>query len=350
MSNQDKYIIQIAETIKKYRHRELCYPLDEAHVERWVSQFEHDEQEIILQETSSLLANCYFNKKAVKKFLLDVITSTDIWDNGDTIEEIKHTHFLRIQRKGSSQALLLDLLEHLLFKHFNTRLSTNQTNEPTRYLYLDDCLFSGNTLRRDLEQWIPSAQDGSKLDIVFLATYSYGEYYIANKILNNLCHSKGIQYRIWAYRQFKNFTNDWYNYDCLWPKEVDDQNVADFIVKLQEQATQNGWPIRLFREREFTSPLFTDYTSREIFEQAMLKAGAYIYSCCANPKQSMKPMGYDFFNSLGFGAFFATFNNISNNSPLAFWWGDPYADKSHPFSKWYPLIPRKVNDNDSFTW
>lgn len=77
MSNQDKYIIQIAETIKKYRHGELCYPLDEAHVERWVSQFEHDEQEIILQETSSLLANCYFNKKAVKKFLLDVITSTD---------------------------------------------------------------------------------------------------------------------------------------------------------------------------------------------------------------------------------------------------------------------------------
>lgn len=350
MSNRDEHIIQIANTIKNYRQGELRYPLDESHVERWVSQFERDEQEIVLQETNSLLTKCYFNKKTVKEFLVDVITSTALWDNDDTIEEINYTQFLQIQRKGSSQALMLELLDHLLFNHFNTRLSVDQTNETTRYLYLDDCLFSGNTLRRDLERWISSAQDGCKLDIVFLATYSSGKYYIANKVLNELCHSKGIQYRIWAYKQLNNFSNDWYNYDCLWPKEVDDQNVTDFIVKLKEQAAQNGWPIRLFREREFNSPLFTDNKSREIFEQAMLKAGAYIYSCCANPKQSMKPMGYDFFNSLGFGAFFATFNNISNNSPLAFWWGDPYADKSHPFSKWYPLIPRKANDNDFFTW
>lgn len=32
-------------------------------------------------------------------------------------------------------------------------------------------------------------------------------------------------------------------------------------------------------------------------------------------------MGYDNRISFGFGAFFATYMNMSNNCPLAYWWG-----------------------------
>lgn len=343
VSNREDYISRIAGVIKNYRKHELAYALNEEHVQHWVSQFERKEQEIVLQETYNLLEKCYFKKKQVKEFLLEVIQSSELWGDGDIGEEIQHTQFLKIQNKGSSQAKLLKLLKPIVEERYGFALSCNENKNTTRYIYLDDCLFSGNTLRRDIERWIPDAKDGTLLDIIFLSAYSSGEYYIAKKVLNNICTAKGINYRIWSLKRFNNFPNDRYKYDCLWPKQIEDENVTSFIRVLEEYAEKNTWPIRTFRETEYDSELFTDNRSREIFEQAMLKAGSYIYFCCQNPNASMKPLGYDFFNSLGFGAFFATFNNISNNSPLAFWWGDPFADIGHPFRKWYPLLPRRGN-------
>lgn len=58
----------------------------------------------------------------------------------------------------------------------------------------------------------------------------------------------------------------------------------------------------------------------------------------------ISPIDYDFFDSLGFGAMFITYRNIANNCPLALWWGAPNSPEDHPFSKWYPLFPRKSNE------
>lgn len=351
MSDRSDLINQIACQIRTYRLGELDYRLDECHVERWVSQFDKDEQDVVLQETNALLSQCYFSHGKVKQFLFDIIECSELWGNGDLIDEIECTQFLNIQSKGTSQSHLLDLLDDMLVENYIVGLPTTPSTQTTHYIYLDDCLFSGNTLRRDLEKWIDSAKANTRLDIIFLATYSTGEHYIKNKILPSLCASKGIECRIGALKRYNNFGKDRFYYDCLWPKETADPNVSLFVEKLNQQAAVNNWPIRLFRDRNFNSILYTNNESREIFERALLKAGAYIYSCCSEPNSSMKPMGYDFFNSLGFGAFFATYKNISNNSPLAFWWGDPSIGEYHPFSKWYPLLPRKVNNNnDGFTW
>lgn len=350
MINQSDLISQIACEIRTYRVGELDYRLDESHVDHWISQFDADVRGIILQETNSLLSRCYFSPGKVKQFLYDLVECSDLWGNDEIVDEIEQTQFLKIQHKGSSQAHLLELLDDLLIENYIVGLSTTSTDKTTRYIYLDDCLFSGNTLKRDLERWIDSAKEDSTLDIIFLATYSSGEYYIRHTVLPKLCDPKGIRYRLWSLKRFNNNSRDWYNYDCLWPKETHDPNIDAFIEILNQQSEDNGWPIRLFREKDYVSPLFTDNRSREVFEKAMLQAGSYIYSCCANPNHSMKPLGYEFFNSLGFGAFFATYKNISNNCPLAFWWGDPCADDNHPFSKWYPLLPRKVNNNDVFIW
>ena len=351
MSNRTDLINQIACQIRTYRVGELDYRLDECHVERWVSQFDKDEQDVVLQETSALLSQCYFSHGRVKQFLFDIIECSELWGGGDLIDEIESTQFLNIQRKGSSQAHLLDLLNDILVENYIFELPTTPSPKTTHYIYLDDCLFSGNTLHRDLEKWIDSAENNTRLDIIFLATHSAGQYYLKHNILPKLCDPKGIDYHIWSLKQYNNFSNDWFNYDCLWPKEITTIHISSFIEKLKEQAAANKWPTRLFRDKNFNSSLYTSNETREVFEKALLKAGAYIYSCCSEPNSSMKPMGYDFFNSLGFGAFFATYKNISNNSPLAFWWGDPSVGDYHPFSKWYPLLPRKVNkNNDGFTW
>lgn len=87
--------------------------------------------------------------------------------------------------------------------------------------------------------------------------------------------------------------------------------------------------------------IFSSPTSRKVIEDAFLKAGAYIVSLPKSPNTSMRPLGYDYLESLGFGAILITYRNIANNCPLALWWGDP--DKAHPLNAWYPLFPRTVN-------
>lgn len=343
MPTFEELLTQISNQIQHYRRGELGYPLDENHVRRWVSQFDGNVQEIILQETNSLLSQCYFSKSKIRQFLYDIFDSRQLWNGDNMLDELEQIQFLDIQNKGSSQSHLLAQLNDIVEDCYPSKLPTKATDHTNRYVYIDDCLFSGNTLRRDLERWINSAKDNSTLDIFFVAIHSQGEYYLKSTILPKLCDPKGINYRIWCQKRLRNYSNDWYYYDCLWPKKTSDDNIALFLEDLKEQAEENTWPIRLFRDKDYSSPLYTSSSSREIFEKEMLKAGAYIYSCCANPNSSMKPMGYDYFNTLGFGAFFATYMNISNNCPLAFWWGDPSADYFNPLSNWYPLLPRKVN-------
>ena len=82
---------------------------------------------------------------------------------------------------------------------------------------------------------------------------------------------------------------------------------------------------------------------RVIFEKALLKKGAYICSLPKNPNEKMKPMGYAGGISLGFGAFFAKDYNISNNCPLAFWWGSTDPREQGVLRQWYPLLEREVN-------
>jgi hypothetical protein len=60
-------------------------------------------------------------------------------------------------------------------------------------------------------------------------------------------------------------------------------------------------------------------------------------------------MGFEYFESLGFGSVFITYRNIANNCPLVLWWGDTNYHPSHPFSKWYPLFPRKGNESSGIT-
>jgi hypothetical protein len=76
----------------------------------------------------------------------------------------------------------------------------------------------------------------------------------------------------------------------------------------------------------------------------MLVAGVHIVSLSKDPKPQMRPLGYDTLLTLGFGGLLITYRNISNNCPLALWWGDPDAPENHPLSQWYPLFPRRINE------
>ena len=80
MATFEQLLAQISNRIQHYRCGELEYPLDENHVRRWVAQFDEDVQKIILQETNSLLSQCYFSESKIRQFLYDIFDSTTLWN------------------------------------------------------------------------------------------------------------------------------------------------------------------------------------------------------------------------------------------------------------------------------
>jgi len=342
--NRNELLESIAGTVRDYRSGEI--PTISANgINRWVSQFNSNEQLIILSEINHLFKKYYISLSKTRKFLNSVLALSDIF--GDNLYNgIKHTKFLNIQRKGSSQKDLLKLTNEISVNKYHVDINRHILN-PISYIYLDDCLFTGNTVIYDLESWVENnIVKNVTIHLVFLGIYTSGFEYLNRRLVPKLSE-RGISIKTWRMLEFKNSQRNPEEYDCFWPGEVvEDDFVNTFVGIVRGNAEERGWNPRLFRPNTISPEenFFSSLQNRKIIEKAFLKKGSYLCSLPRNRQHSMRPMGYEYLESLGFGSDFITYRNISNNCPLVLWWGDTDYPASHPFSNWYPLFPRKTNE------
>ena len=264
----------IADKIKDYQkwnRNNLKY--DDKHVDKWIRQFPEDEQIIVLTETDRLLARNYITEEAMKDFF-DAI----IWSNAEIMGEnpeltIDRIQFLDIQGRGNSQNRLVNLIE----EHYcNTKhIKINRKNHPnvTKYIYLDDCMFTGYRLRKDIGNWIDkmSPNSGAQLYAIFIGKYSDIDY--EWKELTKKCEEKNISAKkIYKYE----YNNDVKIPPCdiLWPMEMEkgeDEYVDKFLNELEKQKEETGKGGLFFRRAASgkESELFTSSKNRIIFEKAL---------------------------------------------------------------------------------
>ncbi|WP_418748108.1 hypothetical protein [Frisingicoccus sp.] len=338
----------IADKIKDYQKDLNHWTFDDKHVDTWVNQFPEDERLVVLTETNSLLKNNYFKKQAIETFFDDIWQIEDIM-GADPEKYISHIQFLNIQRKGKSQKRLLRLIEEYYLREKHTQINKINHAGVKKYIYLDDCMYTGFTLLKDIKNWIDTMNpnENTELEIIFLGLYSGNHQYI-KKCLDEKCAEKNISV-IFTYAH--RYNNKFYKYplDILWPQKVENDEYVDAYLNVMEEQKvrlkKGGLGFRKEPIYRGESRLFTGTENRVLFEKALLKRGAYICSLPANGNDRMKPMGYDTGISLGFGAFFVTDYNISNNCPLAFWWGNLNYSSDTTLGKWYPLLPREANYN-----
>ena len=216
------------------------------------------------------------------------------------------------------------------------------------YVYLDDCLYSGNRVLHDIEGWISNASEGTDLHLVFFALHTSGRDDYVKKRINPKATQQGVTVKLWQLHEFHNSRWKPSQFDCFWSRSTSgDQLVDQYVqaVSKRRQNLQRSLP-PLFRPDNMPTQdsIFSSSAARKIIELAFLKAGAYIVSLPESPNTNIRPLGYEYLESLGFGAIFVTYRNIANNCPLALWWGDANStNKEHPFYHWYPLFPRIVN-------
>lgn len=347
----EEYIKNIVAKIKNYRKETSEMVFNEDHVKKWIEQFDNDDQSIVLRETSHLLQENYFSEEDIYDYF------DAIWECKEIMGEnpewnINEIQFLTLTQKGKSHKKLTEMFEHYIYSKYNVQINYSNTESVNKYVYIDDCLFTGKTLREDIKNWINcnDINEGSELNIIFIAYYTNGYDYSLKKI-TEYCKEKNIKPTIFRCKQYNNDIHE-SALDFLWPTgDVQDEYINKYMERINSELEESGkkWPAYRLYPQFDNSTMFTSRQNRKMYENILLKKGAYIVSLPEEQNRSIRPMGYSYNTSLGFGAFFATCFNISNNCPLALWWGDPSKSKNETLGKWYPLLPREAN-KESWNW
>ena len=326
MSEQDAFLTSIAATIADYRASELT-PLNPEHVQRWISQFDTVVQIPILQELDHVLGTTYLSLQKVVGFLEEVIVAEKLV-GPDPCQFWQSVAFLDIQQGGNSQREMRDLFDHLLQKVCSYGIA--QCTSPDTFIYLDDGIFTGNRVRRDLEHWIEEyAPQKVKIYVITIAVHRGGYYYANGNIMKKAkAVGKDIAIEWWSFIKLEDRKVYTDRADVLRPISIPD------LPAVQQYVEAMQYKPRLRRLGSVGGTrLFSDELRRHILEQEFLKAGVEIRQMCPNLSDRQRPLGHMTLETLGFGSLIVTFRNCPNNAPLALWVGDP----------WYPLFPRATN-------
>ena len=322
MTERRNLLASITNTIKDYRAGEIPEPTPN-HVDQWINQFDENVQLPMLRELDHIFKLTYVSKDKALQLLRQIAGnfSRDFW---------QEAHILNIQKNGRSQfeirELFLPILKEQCGYDIDYRGSTGGD-----FIYLDDAIFTGKRVIDDLLDWLHNhTAENATLHIMVIAVHEFGKYWIREE--QNLKHLKtekeiNINIRFFNEFIFENRLLYRNQSDVLWP-------TAEVYSDAYFQPRQPGYRVSRF---------FTSEHGRQLLEREFLDAGRKIQNFANEPNPMLKPLGFSPFNP-GFGSLFVTYRNSPNNCPLALWYGDLTFPPNHPFSKWYPLFPRKTYD------
>jgi len=336
MKERQQLLESIAETTADYRSGDLPAPTA-GHVDRWIRQFGEAVQIPLLQELDWVLKQTYFARSRVGTFF-----SKQIEHNGlageKPCEFWRSARLLEIQQQGRSQAEIRLLFGEELKAQCGLEIDQCGADGGD-FIYLDDVLFTGGRIGLDLSSWVTNAAPNSgTVHVLVIAAHRFGEWKCDERLREDAKGAgKNLKFKFWAALRIENRLKYRSASEVLWPAEIPDD--AAMKAYLEEGAKFPFVPREPGGKLEH--PIFSSEAGRQLLERELLLAGLKIRSLSQQPSKALRPLGFSPFG-LGFGSLIVTYRNCPNNVPLALWWGDPDADAGHPFSKWYPLFPRKT--------
>jgi hypothetical protein len=107
-----KLLEAVASILTDYRKGEI-EPPDAAHVNRWIVQFDSKVHDPILKEVQHVLERTYLTRRNVEEFLRGISNHAELTE-GKPGKFWSETSVLKIQRNGSSQKEMLQLLSEII--------------------------------------------------------------------------------------------------------------------------------------------------------------------------------------------------------------------------------------------
>lgn len=330
-------INSIVNTAKDYEGIDFNYQ----HVETWLGQFPLEEHELILTELNNILSSSYLSKVNVIEYFDDLLDSDILF-----LEPIENYCFINPQEIGGSQRDFMKILDELMQKKHGVSIAECGQKNITSYIYVDDAIYSGNRVIRDIQKWSEKIDDltsVNRLDIVVIAFHDRNFDYVLSKLEECLPHTT---INIWYGMKFSNSLKNSHSYfEGYWPSEELEysDSAIDYIEAIDDtrsESQKNKIPVLRETGKPKNDNFFTSLSNRRQVEKIFFEKGVQIVSYASNPNHNMRPMGYDYSKTLGFGSYLVTYRNIANNCPVVLWWGNP--DSLSGINNWYPLFPRII--------
>lgn len=338
MNDRDSNISKLANIVGGYRQDELKSRTDEERIANWLAQFDERAQDVIIEETAHVFGRLYYDWEKIDRFLESIIQR--LLERSDGNGNLDDYCFYDAQKEGLSQTKLVSRLLELAGQNHGLLLDRTPSERKTKFVYIDDGLFTGSHLVKDFRALLKNLPENSTFEAVFIFGYISGIKY-AREELRKLAKSKSIGIVIIAKEKMNNriyspFLGDGIIrlQDWLWPDDSSEREPS--VERYASTLDGHGYPI--FRDKALSdlSQIFSSEGNREILEREFLLKGIEILSSIENSK-GLRPLGYSPYDSLGFGAFCASDINVPNTCPLALWWSLPVNGKD-----WVPLFPRRV--------
>lgn len=316
----------IAQQIADYRLGAIAAP-DGEHVVKWAKQIDPALRPAALAELDHVLKSTYFSAQRVTEFLRG-LASHKKFTSGDPEAFWSSATLLDIQLRGASQTDLNKLLVDAVEAECGVTPSISSEGEGP-FIYLDDAIFTGNHVRRDIEAWIAGdAPNTAEVHVVTLGLHE-GSWYHRGELDKAIAASdKSIKLQWWRCLQLEDRKKYINTSDVLRPRSCPQHEaVQAYVASLSypvEYRSQDGVGNAKF---------FSGEAGRNALEQALLIAGVRVRELCTALPAHHRPLGYHALEMLGFGSMLITYRNCPNNAPIALWAGSP----------WYPLFPRRTN-------
>lgn len=144
---------KIYNIIKDYRNDEGVF-ITPADIAAWADQFGPD-ADFVLDEFAHLLPKIYCSKQDAVKIIRDFMNGQyKDYGFGSIEEYLQKTSFLQLQPQGKSQQVLLGMIDDMVVAKTGRHLADYNDYEKTLFVYLDDVLATGGTIRRDIANWL----------------------------------------------------------------------------------------------------------------------------------------------------------------------------------------------------
>lgn len=323
------------------------------HVIKWVEQFDAGDQQFILEEFLHLLQQgIYVSEDKGRELLMKSINELARFYKLTPINFIKNLKVLSLQKAGKSQATLISIFYEEIEKNFGLKESDCGSVSDKYALYLDDVVASGQTVFTDFGGiWDKETKTykGGWLEETNEDGESNFDTVISKKVIvivNAFCIHN---WQMIDYRLKMRFNGDdaiqkkiryWHNYEIQNHRGFPNQNYnfAFPIVSVKGEEYFNSIPATLKAEGAFRKEnlppierFFSNAVNRQRFENIILYKGIELLAKAQKLQINHRPLGVTTpsHKTMGTGTLFFTWRNVSNTTPIVFWWAA---------GNWYPLF------------
>lgn len=341
----EERIKKILDVIRDYRNDDGIH-ITEDTISEWGAQF-GDDRDFVLDEFGHLISQVYLSKERGYNYLKAALKFVcKEYHYGSMDEMLKETEFLRLQSAGKSQDILLSMINEIVSEETGHDLSFYVNNQKHHYVYVDDILATGGTVRRDVVDWmkkesnVDDIKKGTKTFMVIVAcSHSLGRS-IACYSIQKQCDLQQKHIPIYCAYNIENhlkFNMEEEKLNAAIPVATySSQRAKTYLNNLPETANKyNDYAYRLpgypKKELFFSSP-----ENRNRYEQILIEKGLDIICNTHRLNDNVRPLGIvgPQYRTFGLGTHFFTWRNVPNNCPLVYWW-------SVPGHHWKPLFQKK---------